>query len=175
MILAGITSDAYKFFFLLHIIAVIAGFGPTFAYPLLGAVAKRRQGSEGEAISAATLEVGHILEYAIYAVPVFGVVLVLLSDDVWEFSQTWVWASILVYAAALTVSLGMHVPNLRRMNALQKELVAMGPPPAGAPTGGPPPQVVELEERGKRAGMFGGTLHVLLTVILVLMIWKPGT
>jgi hypothetical protein len=65
MLFAAVDSDTYNFFLLLHIIVVIAGFGPTFAYPMFGAIAKRRQGSEGEAITAASLEVGGRLEYAI--------------------------------------------------------------------------------------------------------------
>jgi len=34
--------------------------------------------------------------------------------------------------------------------------------------------VAELEDRGKRAGIYGGTLNVIVTVIVVLMVWKPG-
>ena len=34
--------------------------------------------------------------------------------------------------------------------------------------------MAELEERGKRAGMFGATLNLLLVAIVFLMIYKPG-
>ena len=156
--------------YFLHIVTAIAGFGPTFAYPMFGAIAKRRQGVAGEAISAATLDVGKKLEYAIYAVPVFGILLVLMSEDFYEFSQEWISIAFVLYIAGLVVSLGFHQPNLRAMNALQQQLLA-GPPPGA---GGPPPQVAELEARGKKAGMFGGILHLLLALILLDMVFKPG-
>jgi len=49
--------------------------------------------------------------------------------------------------------------------------VAGAPAPAG---GRPPPQVAELEARGKRAGAVGAALNLLMVAILFLMIWKPG-
>jgi len=94
-----------------------------------------------------------------------GIVLVLLSDDVFEFSDVWISLSFLLYITALGVSHGLHQPNLRALVALQG---AVGP---GGPT---PEQGRELEERGKKAGMFGGILHLLLVVLLWLMIFKPG-
>jgi hypothetical protein len=57
---------------------------------------------------------------------------------------------------------------------LQRELVSMCPPPAGAPAGGPPPQVAEVERRGKTLGTFGPMLNVIAAVIIFMMVWKPG-
>jgi uncharacterized membrane protein len=162
----------YGIVLLLHILAAIVGFGPTFVYPLYGAASKRRQGPDGEALLAETIHIAGITEFAIYAVPVFGILLVLLSDDALSFGDPWISAAFVLYFVAIAISRGLHVPNLKAMNALQKQLVAMGPPPAGAT--GPPPQVAELEERGRRAGMYGGMLHTLLLVILYLMVFKPG-
>ena len=64
-------------------------------------------------------------------------------------------------------------------------LVAFGDDPAGLvtacrrlvdrqPTSGPPPQAAELEERGKRAGLYGAISNLAWVVVLVLMVWKPG-
>jgi hypothetical protein len=50
----------------------------------------------------------------------------------------------------------------------------MGPPPEGAPAGGPPPQVAQLEAHGKKLGTFGPVLNIIAVVIIGLMIWKPG-
>ena len=47
-----------------------------------------------------------------------------------------------------------------------KELVAAGPPPAGAAPAGPPPQVVELGALGPRVGAAGAFLDVMVVVIL---------
>ena len=174
MIAHPVDDLAYGIFLFLHILAVISGLGPTIAYPMFGSIARRKQGPEGTAIFGATLEVGGKLEYAIYAIPVFGIILVLLSDDAFEFTDGWIIAGILLYAVAMYVSQGLHTPNLRKMHELQLELARMGPPPEGAAAGGPPPQVVELEERGKRAGMYGGILHLSIVLLLIDMIWKPG-
>ena len=69
------------------------------------------------------------------------------------------------------------LPTLvKRMNALMAELVGGAPPAgAGAGQGGPPPQVAEIEARGKKAGMVGGLLSLMVVVIVILMVFKPGT
>ena len=55
------------------------------------------------------------------------------------------------------------------MRVLMGEMVAAGPP-----QGGPPPQVAEMQALGKRVGAAGATLDVMVVVILVLMVFKPG-
>jgi uncharacterized membrane protein len=166
-ILAGNDDTIYGIVLFLHILAVIVGFGPTFVYPVYSAMAKKRPGPEGLAINQVTLDIAHRFEWAIYLVPIFGIILVPLSDGGAEFSfgDPWISASFLAYLVALGISLGLHQPNLRALVGLQGQI---GP---GGPT---PEQGRELEERGKKAGMFGGILHLLLVVILWLMIFKPG-
>jgi uncharacterized membrane protein len=105
---------------------------------------------------------------------IFGILLVLLSDDAWTFGQFWIWSSMVLYIVGLAVSHAVLRPNVRRMNRLMAELAEMGSPPRGESPGGPPPQIVELEERGQRVGLAGTTLNVLVVLILFLMIWKPG-
>lgn len=170
----GVDSGIYKLLLVLHFLAIIVGFGPTVLAGVFGAKAKARRGPEGQAIAEATFEVvKDWAQMAIYAVPVFGILLVLVSDDAWQFSDAWISFSFLLYFVSLGVVHGAHLPNIRRMNALMAELNA-GMPPAGGPTGGPPPQVAELEERGKRAAITGAFLNLILVIIIVLMVWKPG-
>jgi uncharacterized membrane protein len=169
----GITSTAYKIVLLLHILCAIVGFGTVFLNGLYGAQAKRRPGPDGLAIQEANLFVSKIAEYVIYAVFILGVGLVSMSDDAWKFSQTWIWLAMLLYIVGIGVSHGVLFPNAKKMRDLSAELVAAGPPPADAPPG-PPPQVAEMERRGKTLGAASTFLHLLLVAILVLMIWKPG-
>jgi uncharacterized membrane protein len=169
----GITSTAYKIVLLLHILCAIVGFGTVILNGLYGREAKRRPGPGGVAISEANLAVSGIAEYFIYAVFIFGLGLVGLSDKAWKFSQTWIWLATVLYIVGIGVSHGVLFPNARRMKDLAIELAAGGPPPAGAPAG-PPPQVAEMERRGKTLGAASTFLHLLLVVIIVLMIWKPG-
>jgi len=170
----GVGSGFYKFIFLLHIVSVIAGFGITILAPFFGEEAKKRRGKEGLAIAEATVSVITTkAEYIIYSVPIWGILLVLLSDDAWKFSQAWVSISFLLYAAFIGVVHAVHLPNLKAMNVAMATLAA-GPPPGAAAAGGPPPQVAELEARGKKAAAVGMALNLLLLLILIMMIWKPG-
>ncbi len=173
----GLDSGIYKFLFVLHLLTVIVGFGPLMMAGVFGAKAKARGGTEGLAVSETTFEVAQIAQWAVYATPILGILLVLTSDDVWKFSQTWISLSFLLYFVALGVSHAIHQKNLRRMNELMAELAAGSAAPAGSGggrSGGPPPQVAELEERGKRAAMIGGILNVLTVIIVALMVYKPG-
>ena len=188
----GVGSGAYDTVMVLHVMCVIIGFGGVFLNGIYGAEAKRRRGSEGLAVFEATEKVGKIAEFFILAVPVFGIALILMSHSMWRFSQTWVIAALAIYGAAITLSFGFHLPNLRRMGGLMHDLVAMsGAPPAVAggavaaddpdaataiaAAAGPPPQAVELERRGKMAGVYGGALNLAIVAVVILMIWKPGS
>jgi uncharacterized membrane protein len=169
----GINTGIYKLVLVLHILTAIIGFGAVFLNGIYGQQASSRRGSEGLAISQANFLVSRIGEYFIYAVFVFGVLLVVMSDDVWSFGDSWIVAAIVLYVIGLGLSHGLLRPNVRRMIALQEELVAMGPPPAGAAGGEPPRQVIELEEHAGRVRIVGTALQVNLVVILLLMVWGP--
>jgi uncharacterized membrane protein len=168
----GLNSGLYKILLLLHILSVVVGLGAVTLNGLYGNQAKLRRGAEGLAIAEATDFVTRVATYVIYLIPVFGILLVMASDKAWKFSQTWIGLSFVLYIAALGISHGVMRPTYRRMLELMRELAA-GPPPAGA-TGGPPPQVIELEAKGRRMAMGGGALNVLLVLLIALMIWKPG-
>jgi hypothetical protein len=172
-------SSAYKILLVLHILTAIVGFGAVFLNGIYGAQAKARQGPEGLAITQANMLVSRIGEYFIYAVFIFGLLLVLFSPfDRYTFGDLFVWLSIVLYGLGIVVSHGVLQPNVRRMEALATELVAMGPPPAQPPPAGtaspsPPPQVMEIERRAQIVRAADVVLKILLIVILFLMVWKP--
>jgi hypothetical protein len=172
-VLATIDGGLYKLCLVLHILCAIVGFGAVFLNGVYGAQIKARlqsgRGAEALGIYEANFIVSKIGEYFIYAVFLLGFALVGLSDSVWKFSQTWVWLSILLFVVAIGVVHGVMLPTVKRMGVLIREMVA-GPPP----TGGPPPQVAEMQELGKKVSTFGPVLNVILIVILFLMVWKPG-
>ena len=56
-----------------------------------------------------------------------------------------------------------------KINALLLEM-EQGPQPAG----GPPPQLAQIQELGKRQAAGGMTLNLMVVVFLIFMIWKPG-
>jgi uncharacterized membrane protein len=169
----GLNSGIYKLLLVLHIFCAIVGFGAVYLNAFYGQQIRKRQGREGLAIYDANFRVSAIGQYFIYGVFVFGVLLVLTSDEAWEFEQTWIWLSMALYVVGIGVSHGVLLPTVKRMGVLMRELVDAGPPAAGAPPG-PPPQVAELQTLGPRVGAAGAFLDVLMVVILVLMVWKPG-
>ena len=168
----GIGSAAYKIVLIVHIIAVIVGFGGVMLNGIYGAEAKKRKGPGGAAIGEANLAVTKIAEKVIVTVPVWGILLVILSDGVWEFSQAWVGAALVLFILTMGFATGVQLKNQKRMSALASEMAAGGPPPAGA--SGPPPQVAEMEALEKKLGMGGAFLSLMIVVLLYLMVFKPG-
>lgn len=165
------TFGVYQFFLVLHLLTAIVGFGALVAMGILGARAAGHGGNEGPIIFDYVVT-SRWAEWVVYSVPVFGIVTLLLSDDVFKFSQVWVSFSFVLFIVYVGVFHGLHLPNLKRMNVLMKELAGGA---ATAPAGGErPPQVIELAARGQKAGIFGGILNLTLVVIVVLMVWKPG-
>lgn len=164
----GIDSGIYKLLLVLHILSAIVGFGTVFLNGLRGAEAKKRKGPEGLAIIDSTIAVSDVAMKVIYLVFVFGVALVLTSDDTWKFGHLWVGLSMGLFIIAMGLSHGVLRPTVHRMRALMAEMVAAGPAP-----GGPPPQVAEMEQRGRTTAVVSTTLNLILVTILVLMIWKP--
>jgi uncharacterized membrane protein len=98
---------------------------------------------------------------AIYTVPVLGILLILLSDDVWQFSDAWISLSFLLYIVALVLVITVQVPNIKRMIALRKGEEGV--------------QTAEVERRARTAAVMGGILNLLWIAILFLMVFKPGT
>jgi hypothetical protein len=168
-------ARSYEFVLWLHILCVVVGFGSTFVWPFLAAKSRQLEDARvGYYVSQMSMQGSTILSsYFIYGAGATGLLLVIFgaTDDVeyWKFSQTWITLAFILYIAGLVVSLGFHYPNLKAMLGLQREIAE-----GAAPAGGPPPQAAELQERGKKAGMYGGILHLLFVLILLDMVFKPG-
>jgi uncharacterized membrane protein len=170
MLFAAYYDTPYKVVLLLHILSAIIGFGAVYLNALYGRAAQRRQGAVGLAIAETNFEVSEIATYFIYAVQVFGILLVLMSDDVIEFSQGWISASFVLYIILIGLEHGVMRPNVRQMHARLRELNAAAPV-EGARR---PPQVDEIERRARTVGSVGAVLNLLVVVLLYLMIWRPG-
>lgn len=165
----GVNSGIYKLFLVLHILSVVVGFGSVLLNGIYAARARQRPPAEGLAIMEANTFVSmRIGKVFIYLTAILGFGLVGLSDDAIEFSETWVWLSIVLFVLSMLVSELVLGPRVKRLVALQRE-VASGPPPAG----GPPPQAAEMGAIGSQVGALSGVLHLSFFVILVLMVWQP--
>jgi hypothetical protein len=178
MPLAVIPSDPlYEFVLWLHILTVIVGFGSTFVWPFLAAKARSLGDPQvGYYTSQMSIEGGKVLTTPfIYGAGATGVLLLVFgaTNDpaYWEFSDAWISIAFLLYFAGIGISLFLHGPNLKAMLGLQEQMATGGASSAG----GPPPQLAELQERGKKAGMYGGILHLIFVLILLDMVFKPGS
>ena len=158
----GLGSNWYDLVKTLHILAAIIGFGGMFVAAFYGREGAEREGREGLAIMETTMKVTSLAPtMAVYTVPVLGILLILLSDDVWQFSDTWVSLSFLLYIAIIVLAVTVQVPNIRRMIALR--------------TGAEGVQATEVERRARTAAVVGGVQNLLWVAVLFLMVFKPGT
>ena len=147
----------YTFLKIVHLVTIVVGIGTVTLNGLYGAKAKAAGPNGGAAVGQANYEVSTVAEYFIYAIPVTGI-LMMVVEDFWEWSQTWVWLSIVLYVVALGISHGVEMPSARRMN----ELMASGPPNA------------ETEALDKKLAAGGMALNLIAVAIITLMVWKPG-
>ena len=85
MLIAAINDTPYDIVYLLHIISVILGTGAAFVVPFVAGRARRA----GADITAFDDAIASILAPSLLATGVFGGALVGMSDDVYDFSQTW--------------------------------------------------------------------------------------
>lgn len=140
----------YKLFLLLHIMSIIVAFAPGFVWPFVSVRLKREGQDPGPAIGAlAEGNSARIHGPAMILAGFFGFGLVALSKDAWEFSQAWVSAAMLLWFLALGVVFAVMAPAEKR--------AANGDQGAS-----------------KIIAMAGGILHLLLTLLIIDMIWKPG-
>lgn len=143
-------SFGYKLFLLLHILTVIVAFAPGFVWPIVSVNLKKQQKPVGPAIGA--LAAGNTAKVhgpALVLAGFFGFGLIGMSDKVWEFSQSWISVAMLLWFIMMGVVFGMMLPAEKK--------AAAGDASAD-----------------KIVSMAGGILHLLLLVMLIVMIWKPG-
>jgi predicted integral membrane protein DUF2269 len=149
-------------FLFLHIGGSIVAFGPTFAFPFIGARAAKEPMHGNFALRVNHLLVERVVEPGAAFVFLMGVGLIVTRG--WNpFTELWLAAGILLFLLVFFYNLLVQLPRTKRMIELTS-----GPPPEGAT--GPPPEFVELAAKAARGGMLS-TLGLI--VILFLMVFKP--
>ncbi len=152
----------------LHIFGAILAFGPGFSFMILGPMA----GAEPQHANFAIRFQHRVSTRLIVPLALFQGVTGLLL--VWKtginlFTTLWLLTAIVLYIAALVVSIGVGLPTLNRLI-----LLTSAPPPQAqpgdAPRKGPPPEIANLVRRGRLVGI---TQSVLVVLIVFLMVTKP--
>ena len=163
----GVSGGLYRFVLLLHILTVVVAFGSFMANAAYARLARQRGGSEGAAINEASAAVTkRVSQGALWAVPVFGILLVVLSDGAIGFEELWISLSFLLYIAAAALLVAVVIPTQRRTNQLEKENLDRTSPGAGGS------ERVRLD---KKLAASSGVFNLLFLAILALMIFKPGS
>jgi hypothetical protein len=166
-------SGWFIFFLTVHILAVIVAFGPTFAFPMIGAMSAKHPES-----ALILTEVTEVIEKRMtiplaIVVPLAGTGLIYTGHvDLWH--SEWLIAAIVIYAAAFFFAVLVQAPTGSKLIQTMK---SMPPPPAGGPPpgegapAGPPPAIAALVKRLQIGGM---ALSFAIVTVLILMVWKPG-
>ncbi len=150
----------------LHVISAIVAFGPTFAFPIIGALGARnpQHGLFAVEVSEA-IENRMVLPMAL-TMPVTGVAMIIVAGI--DPTTPWLAIAIVLYVIALGYAFFIQVPTVSKFATALRDLSAAGPPPADAPAG-PPPHIAALSARVARGGMI---LSLLVVVIVFLMVTK---
>ncbi|HEV2011651.1 MAG TPA: DUF2269 family protein [Candidatus Limnocylindria bacterium] len=146
---------------LIHIAGAIIGFGPTFTFAILGPMSAKAGPQGGMALMEAMDAIEHklVLPVAIVVQPLSGLALIFLSGyNVNFFGHYWLWIGIILYAIAFYLAVFGQRTRLSRMIEIAK---------AGPPT-------PEFIAAAKKVAQTGPIITVLLVVIIILMVTKPG-
>ena len=146
----------------LHVLGAIVAFGPSFAFPFIGAMG----GSEREHANFAT-RVSYMISRRLVVpialtMPVTGFGMILVAGlDLSSRAYWWLGIAIVLYVVAIAFAIGVNWPSIRRVI----ELTSAPPGPDG-----PAAELPGLIARVKRGGQL---LAVLIVVITFLMVVKP--
>lgn len=155
---------------LVHVLAAIVGLGPTFAFPLIGAMGGREP---AHANFATRVSLSISERFAVPLVAVSGITGLGMiwagAFDVFSAEFRWLLLAIGIYVATYAFALFVQLPAVKRVVAM----TSGGPPPGAAPgaTSGPPPALVEAIGAVKRNGIL---LMTAWTVVVFLMVVKPA-
>ena len=146
---------------LIHVAGAIIGFGPTFTFAVLGPMSGKAGPQGGLALleGMEAIEKKLVVPVAMVFQPLSGLALIFVAGySASFFSHYWLWIGILLYAIAFYLAIFGQNKRLARMIELAK---------AGPPT----PEFMAL---AKKLSQMGPIITVLLVVIIVLMVTKPG-
>ena len=158
-------NGLFPYLLFLHVLGAIAAFGPTFAFPFIGAMG----GGEPQHANFATRVSHRLAERLVYPVgitlPITGAAMILVRGiNPAGRAFWWLGLAIVLYVIAYGYSYFVQNGLIRRVISMTS-----APPPPGA--SGPPPALLALVSRIKRGGQ---VTSVLLVAIIFLMVVKPS-
>jgi hypothetical protein len=151
-------DDVYKVLLALHLLFAIFAIGPLVHAATTAGRGVRRKDGIAALAAARTLRV---YAYASVLVVLVGFALMSLTDPdhngqhVGQFTQTWIWLSTVLWAAAIVLVLLVLVPTLQQVG----ELIGRQQPVAALTA---------------RVAATGGIVGLIFAGIVFLMVYQPG-
>jgi hypothetical protein len=148
----------FKIMLALHLLFAIFAIGPLVHAATTAARGVRHADAAATAYSA---RMARIYAYASVLVVIFGFALMsstspFTHDEVAQFSETWIWLSLLLWLISVALVLGAVAPALDRAT---KQITAGG----------------QARELTGRIAAGGGTAGILLAAVVFLMVYQPGS
>ncbi len=147
-----------KFVFALHLLFAIFAIGPLVHAATTAGRGVRKGDGAATASSARMLR---IYAYTSVLVVIAGMALMSMNDPddkghkIGEFSQTWIWLSVVLWLVAMAIVLAVIVPSLTKATALIQQQGS----------------VVTLTGR---VAASGGVVGLIFAGIVFLMVYQPG-
>jgi uncharacterized membrane protein len=142
-------NTSYKILLFLHILSIVVAFAPASVHPLLTRQYKGDSAGLQRFAGFAAQNGRRVYAPALILAGLFGILLIVDSDDAFAFDQTWISLAFVVWFAMNGVAHGMIIPNERKLGQGDAEAE-------------------------RKIDMGGMIITVLFLIQLYLMIWKPG-
>ena len=166
--------ELFPWLLLLHVLGAIIAFGPTFAFPIMGAMGGKEPMHANFATRVTHRVTDRLVEPVALSMAVTGVGLI-WSAGINPFAPAYRWllVAIVIYVFGVLFSIFVQRPTVKRIIDLTGG-EGGGPPPAPAGSGapvGPPPALAAAVASVQRNGI---VLTIVLVSIVFLMVVKPS-
>ena len=156
--------DLFPWLLFLHVLGAIVAFGPTFTFPLIGAMGRGEREHANFATRLSLALTNRVVFPIGITLPITGAAMILVRGiDLSSRAYWWLGVAIALYVIAFGYSFFVQRNLVARVVALTS-----APPPPGA--GGPPPELVAL---GRRIQRGSAATMILIVSIILLMVVKP--
>jgi hypothetical protein len=160
LMLATVVDPGYKFALFLHLLAVVVGFGPTFAYALSTAVSRKYPRTTPALWEVIQRSDRYLVTPGMVVVLLAGIYL--LADGDWDASEAFISVGFVAIFALFGLQLGFFAPQGRRAREIAERDLESGD---------------ELSEEylalSERIGKVGSLAGIIVVVTIFFMAYKP--
>ena len=152
-----------QFLLIVHVLGAIVGFGSTFAFAVFPDRDQAERLDPGVRTTLADISFKVTSRYTIpvafFIQPITGALMIFETGRNQDFfSHTWLWVSVGLYLVLIGIFTFVAFPDTRHEYERTRE--GRTPDPTYRPRGNP--------------NVYGPLLGILIVVIAILMVWKPG-